>query len=506
MKLKSNFQSSHHRADLVYGGAATSVKVPPNQPTNLSDRQSPNSLTTGIDVSTISQPAKWSTSLQTVLDQPPSSLPSQMVAGGIIFCIIIGTWANFGQFDEIGKARGQLVPQGETYKVHPVIAGKVANVNVKEGQIVKAGQVLVELDQEIVLNEIERLKQERTAYQIQVSQTENLIEKTSLEAKTRIAINDAVIQGQQANINQVLAKIQSHKVAIAQGKERVSISQALLRQLYTDATAQTERLQRLESLVKQGALSQDQLFQAQQNFSDRQRTITQQTGEIQQNLSESQRLQIDLQQTLADLQRLQAELTQRQAEAKTVQIQSVQSIQQLQVEKTQLQAKVQQTEKLLLEAQTRLRYHTLTAPIAGILLSLNISNSGEVIQTGQNIAELASENAPLILKTTLPTQEAGFIKVGNTAKIKFDAYPFQDYGIIAGKVISISPNTKPDEKLGAIYQVEIELDRNYVKANDQTIKFKPGQTATAEIIIRRRRIADIIFEPLKKLQTDGVNL
>lgn len=91
-------------------------------------------------------------------------------------------------------------------------------------------------------------------------------------------------------------------------------------------------------------------------------------------------------------------------------------------------------------------------------------------------------------------------------QVKFDAYPYQDYGIVPGKVLSISPDAKPDEQLGPVYQVEVALDRDYVTTKDQNIKFKAGQTAAADIIIRRRRIVDILLDPIRQLQKGGMDL
>lgn len=129
-----------------------------------------------------------------------------------------------------------------------------------------------------------------------------------------------------------------------------------------------------------------------------------------------------------------------------------------------------------------------------------------MVQQGQTVAEVAPENAPLVLSASLPTSEAGFIKQGMPVQVKLDAFPYQDFGVVSGKVTSISPDTKKDEQQGAVYKVEVVLDRNYVNANQQTIHFKAGQTASADIIIRRRRIADILLDPIRQLQKGGINL
>ncbi|MDJ0732803.1 MAG: HlyD family efflux transporter periplasmic adaptor subunit [Nostocaceae cyanobacterium] len=485
----------------IFGGTATPVQFAPNTSTDESD-----DLTANTEDTDAKENSNWSTSLQTVLDQPPSSLPYKMLLGGMLFCSAFVTWASVGQINEVGKASGQLVPQGETYKVHPVTPGKIARILVKEGEAVKAGQVIAELDQEIALNDVARLQEERASYQKQLLQTEALIEKTRLEAQTRVKIAQAEVRGQEAVIEQVKAKMDSQKAAIAQIEDRVATSQMLMKELRTDAAAQQERLERLKSLVTEGALSRDQLFQAQRNLGDRQRTIIQQSGDIKQALTESTRLQSDLQQVMAESQRMQAELARKQAEVSTVNLQAQQTIQRLEVEKIDLQAKLQQTEKLLAQAKTRLKQLTLTAPVDGFVLSLNLSNSGEVVQTGQTIAEIAPQGSPLVLSAILPDREAGFVEVGDSAQVKLDAYPFQDYGIISGKVTSISADAKPNERLGAVYRLEIVLDRNHVRANNQEIKFKAGQAASAEIIIRRRRIIDILLDPVKQLKESGVNL
>jgi HlyD family secretion protein len=91
-------------------------------------------------------------------------------------------------------------------------------------------------------------------------------------------------------------------------------------------------------------------------------------------------------------------------------------------------------------------------------------------------------------------------------KVKFDAYPYQDYGVIEGTLTSISPDTKTEPNQPPVYQLEVELEQSYVIENNEEIPFKPGQTATADIIIRQRRIADVLLEPLQKFQKNGIEL
>jgi multidrug efflux pump subunit AcrA (membrane-fusion protein) len=447
--------------------------------------------------------SRWSNSLQTMLDRPPATFPSQLVAGGVVFCAAFATWAAVGQVDEVGHGSGRLVPQGEPYKIHPVVPGKVARLMVREGQTVKAGQPIAELENTIAMTRIQALHQEYQNYEKELQQTESLIDKTQLEAQSRSAIADAEIRAQEATITQAEAKITGQNTSIVQANDRASISQKLLSELQSDADAHKERISRWKELVEAGALARDQLFQAQQQFNDRQRSITQQQGDIQLTLTEAKRLRSDLQQAIAESQRMQAELSQRYAQRHSTRIQAQQTIQQLLVQRIQLISKMQQNQKQQETAKAELNELTLRAPVDGVVLALNVRNSGEVVQAGQTIAELASQKAPLILATALATKEAGFIKVGDKVQVKFDAYPYQDYGIMTGKVLSISPDVKVDERQGAFYRVDIALDRRSISPN---IELKSGQTATAEIIIRRRHIADMLLDPIRQLQKSNLNL
>jgi HlyD family secretion protein len=265
-------------------------------------------------------------------------------------------------------------------------------------------------------------------------------------------------------------------------------------------------MDRLKPLVEAGAIATEQMFAAEQALRDRQRSITESQGELQQALTESERLQAELQQAQRESDRLQAGLLQKQAEGRSTQLEAQQKVQQLEVEMNQLKAKVAETQNLLTSAKAKLNQRFLYAPVDGTISSLNIPNIGEVIQPGQTLAEIAPQDVPLVLSASLPNQEAGFVKRGMPVQVKLEAYPYQDYGMVSGKVTSISPDTKPDERLGAVYQVEVALDRSHITANHQNIQLKAGETATAEIIIRRRRIADLLLDPIRQLQKGGINL
>jgi hemolysin D len=416
-------------------------------------------------------------SLQSVLDQPPSTLPSRLILGGLVFTTLFGVWAWFGQINEVAQAQGKLLPQGETYKVNPIEAGKVAQVLVKEGATVKSGQVLMSLDTELAEHDVKRLETELASAQTELTQTRPLLAQAQLQAQIQDSMGRLGTQAQAAESSQA--------------DEAIQTTQALLEQLKADAAAQEARLEKLTPLVAEGAIAQEQVFQVEQSLRDRQRTIIEHEGMLARSQGESERLTATLEQK-------------REQENKT-KVDVQQQIQQLEIQISQLDAKIAQTQELLETARIKLKQRFIYAPVDGIVSTLKVRHDGEVVQPGQPIAEIAPSQKPLILSTNLPNQEAGFVKPGMAVQVKLHAYPYQDYGIIPGTVIAISPDTQTDNQLGHVYRVDIKLDKHHVTKDNQRISFKAGQTATAEIVTRQRRIIDLLLDPIKQLR-GGVNL
>ncbi|MEB3279734.1 MAG: HlyD family efflux transporter periplasmic adaptor subunit [Lyngbya sp.] len=484
---------------------------------------------------TVSDSGNWSTALQSVLDQPPASFPMRVFTGGAVFCMAFAAWAHFGTVEEIGHAQGELIPQGNVFKVHPVEMGKIATLAVKEGDPVKAGEVIAELDSQMAVAEIERLQQQLNSLQLEQTQKQGLLERTRLEKESRNAIAMAQIQTHEAEIERVKTQIRASERVLNQLKLQAQSAKArlenieplpsqadeLLEKLYADKAASVERVERLKPLVEEGAISQELLFQAEQSLRDRERAIVhaqlseknstkEQLFQAEQMLRDRQQMitqnEGELQQLQAEVNRLYVELEQKQSETEAVEIEADQKIQQIELEILRLQAAFKETQSLLNEAKMQREERFIFAPVDGYISTLNVSNTGEVVQPGQNIAEILPENTPLVLLASMPSKDAGFIKVGMSVKVKLDAYPYQDYGIIEGTVTSISPDTKIQPNQPPVYQLEIELEQNSVIEDQEEIPFKPGQTATADIIIRERRIADVLLEPFQKFKKNGIEL
>ncbi|WP_309734068.1 HlyD family efflux transporter periplasmic adaptor subunit [Chamaesiphon sp. OTE_75_metabat_556] len=185
---------------------------------------------------------------------------------------------------------------------------------------------------------------------------------------------------------------------------------------------------------------------------------------------------------------------------------SEEQLKDLQAQIGTLNTEISQTQQQIKELERQLAQKIIRAPVAGTILQLPFKQPKSFIQTGQLVVQIAPRGASTILKVQMPSENTGFLKTGMPVKVKFDAYPFQDYGVIEGKVQKVSPDSKlVDVGNGKIeaFEVDVMLDRNYIQSQGKRIPLNLGQTATAEVIVRQRQTIDLILDPFKKLQQGG---
>lgn len=460
------------QAAKVIGGAFSSRTSTPASTTDVNSSSVPSTPTAKLNQTA------WSEALQTVLEQPPAALPRNIILGGFLFAAVVGTWSWFSTVEDVSFAQGKLAPKGDVYRVQPAVSGEVIHLYIEEGDRVEQGQKIAEIDHQLIEKEIQRLEENLNAYQLQLGQTAALMQQTQSELNILQAMSQADMAARRSSLMQEQATIATHEKMLAQYE--------------ADRQAQVGRMRRLEELVEKGAFAEDHLFQLEQSLRDRDRSIVETQGGIERSI--------------AAIDQHKAEMNQTKATAKKQILATQEKLQQLEIEATDLKSNIREVQILLDKSRAELGQTVLVSPITGVISSLEVANKGEVLQVGETVAEIAPASAPLILSTALPSQEAGLVEEKMPVNIKFDAFPYQDYGIITGTVTSISPDAEVDEEIGAVYHVEIDLDQASFEYEGKSVPLKAGQTATAEIIVQRRRLISLVLDPIRKLQKGKISL
>jgi hemolysin D len=447
-------------------------------PAQSSERLEPQPL--GLD---------WSVATQEAINTLPKLWSRGILYLMLAFTVVVLPWAALAQVDEVGTAQGRLEPKGNTIRLDAPVAGTVSGIQVKEGQAIQQGQPLMELQSDVVNADLLQAQ----------AKLEGLLNR-----QTQLTTIKAQLEGSLSTARlQVQAQIASQQATIDKAQKQQSAFQGSLGLIQDIQAKDQARVAQLGKLSEQGAIARSQV-------EDAERIMIQ-------NNQQYQKAQTDIQQAEAEVQKQRREFQRIQRDGELSISDKTKQVKELQSQIIDAQSEAGQTKNLIKSLQYQRAQRVLYAPASGTLFQLLIQHPGAVVQPGQTIAQIAPKTARLVLRARMDNRQTGFLKVGLPAKVKFDAYPFQDYGILSGRISWISPTSSLPAPTGSptggtpgnatsSFEVEIELDRPFIEAQGKAIALKAGQTATADVIVRQRRVIDLFLDPFRKLKKGGLAL
>lgn len=151
-------------------------------------------------------------------------------------------------------------------------------------------------------------------------------------------------------------------------------------------------------------------------------------------------------------------------------------------------------------AELAFKQTTITAPLDGIITTLDVRGAGAVTQAGEQIATIAPSGARLVVEARVPNKDIAFIEKDSPVKLMFDAFPYQDYGTIEGRVVEVSPDAQTDETLGSVYKVIIAPEQDHIVVRGKPMPLRPGLVLSVEIITERKSVLSMLLDPFRKLK------
>ena len=473
----------------------------------------------------------WSEGTKELLDILPRVWTRGLMYFMTVFVVIVLPWAMFSQIEETGTARGQLEPQGQTFKLDAPVAATVAQIQVKEGEAVKAGQSLLILESELVKWELQQARSKLEGELNRLNQLNLLQDQLVVALATQRQQNQAQESEKQAQVHQAQQNLDSLKntynlqkeeklAQVRQAQQNIEYGQTAY-QLAGIRLANAQReMQRYQKALEDGIVSAIQMAEREDLAQEKQRVYEQTKSDLEQAklrlVEQRSSYEQTIRQAQAEIEQAQLQLKEQKSSYQSLigsgelaVLKSMEQLKNLETQITTLKADIAQSKNQIDSLEFQLNQRVLEAPIEGTIFRLPIQGSGEVVQPGDMIVEIAPKETSLLLQAQMGTTDSGSLAKGMPVKMKFDAYPFQDYGIVEGELVEISPTTEevetPEGKV-AVYNLEIKLNQTCIPTPTECIALRPGDTATAEVIVRRRRIIDFILDPFKKLQKGGLEL
>jgi membrane fusion protein len=376
-----------------------------------------------------------------------------MFAAALIIFLVVGTYA------KKSRVVGVLMPQGGEINITAPELGRVVELRVKEGDLIKAGEVLFVLA-------TDRQSNSGDTSALLAGQIE--ARRVSAQAELSLRKNQT-----QTRLRSLADRAKAMTAEIQKAESEVDL-QSQRRELYAQSVARYQRLS------KEGFFSSAQVQQ-------QQGLLLEQEAKLQGLERNKLALERDRQSSLAESRELESQLATDLARMER-------DIIGISQESTQNEAR---------------RSAVLVASQSGVVTALGVG-VGQTVQAGQNLATLMIKDAKLEAHLYASSKASGFIAAGQSVLLRYAAYPYQKFGLQHGTVNSLSQSTFAPQELPrtiqpifagkpnpeALYRVTVTLDRQSLDINGRVQPLKPGMTVEADIVQDRRRIVEWMFEPL----------
>lgn len=415
------------------------------------------------------------------LQETPVS-PAPRVAMGLIvaFLLIALLWATFGRIDVVAVGQGKVVPSDRTKTVQPLEAATVKAIHVHDGQFVRAGEVLIELDPTAPTADADRLAAEHTAALLQLVRGQALL--AALDGSgapglpplkgvdpTRRQEAARLLQGQYAEY-----QTRHERVAADTARREAEwrATQDLVRKLEQTLPIATQRAQDYRKLV-------DQSFVSNHGYLEQEQAPIEMAADL---AAQRNRLQ-EIASSLDEARAQQRALT---AETRRTALDSIEQAQQ------RLDALAQER----IKADARGRLTRLTSPVDGMVQQLAAHTEGGVVTPAQPLMVVVPADQPLEVEAFFENKDIGFLRQGQVAEVKVETFPFTKYGTLHAELASVSHDAISDERRGLIYASRVRLARTSLDVDGTEVRLSPGMAVTVEVKTGQRRVIEYFLAPL----------
>ena len=447
-----------------------------------------------------------------ILETPAS--PVGRAIGGLIilFFIIAIAWATFGHVDIIATAQGKIVPTGRTKTIQPLEPGIVAAIRVQDGDKVSAGQVLIDLDRTVTLAERKHVASDLMSSQLDVARLTALRDNFESGAIPRdITVPSGASE---ADIAQTKSSMR------AQAGEQLAKLASTKRQI-------EQKHAETELVIAEIAKIDASMPLVEETASIRKKAMEIQYGnhiaylEAQTKLVEQQNDRLVQQRKLVEIAAARQALEEQIEQTKAGYEHQVLS------DLSDAEKKVAELRQDLIKAEQKTEEQILRSPIDGTVQQLAAHTVGGVVTPAQQLMAIVPAESHLEVEAMVSNRDIGFVSVGQQADVKIDTFNFTRYGLLHGKVISVSqdaivrdkpPNQKSeDKKLGGalsdssepegqelLYSARVSLDKSRMQIEDKMVNLAPGMAVTIEVKTGSRRIIEYVMSPLLRYRQESL--
>ncbi|MEM8876600.1 MAG: HlyD family type I secretion periplasmic adaptor subunit [Pseudomonadota bacterium] len=409
----------------------------------------------------------------------------QIIVIALMFAAFLG-WANWATVEESTTGAGQVIPSSQTQVVQTLDGGIVRDIRVREGDLVEAGQVLIEVDDTGLASTLGEVRSRRRSLEAQISRLEaeadgqdavSFAAKLSEQAGSSVAAERAAFLSRQAQRIEETEILRQQLLQREQELRELRANEARLQATLEPLDREVELTRNLSS---RGAVPQIELLRLERQFAE---------------------AKGQLQVTKAALPRAESAIDEARRRVDAVNLRfRAEAREKLALALAEL-AVLEETER---GAADRVKRTLLRAPVRGIVNRLNVSTIGAVVRPAIDIVEITPLDDTLLIEARVRPQDVAFIRPGQAASVKLTAYDFLVYGDIGGTVERISADTIEDDQGNTFYRVIVKTEAGGLTRSGETIEILPGMVATVDILTGKKTVLDYLMKPVLRVGSEAL--
>src|SRR5262245_37756455 len=456
-----------------------------------------------------------------IVETPPSPIGRAIGLTIItLFCIAFA-WTCLGKIDIVASAPGKIIPTGRTKVIQPFETGVVRAIRVRDGQSVKAGDVLIELDPTITVAEREHIQSDLTAVQLDIARLRAALSEGGdplSDFHPPDGASDAQISRHRQYLLNQLGEHRAKLGAPARHGEHRAKRGALDRQRAqkeaesATATATIAKLEAVVPIIQQRVDVRGALYN--REFSSK----LQYLETLQQLVDQKQELEVQ-RSRYRETEAAVAAITETRAQAVAEFRRTIND------ELVKAEQKAGGLVQELIKAEQRTKLQALTAPEDGVVQQLAIHTVGGVVTPAQTLLVIVPVDSHLEIEAMVSNRDIGFVHAGQEAEIKVETFTFTRYGLLHGRVLHVSQDAitrdKAQEKSNKpagpesastsepkgeelVYTARVSLDRKQMRIEDKLVNLSPGMAVTVEIKTGSRTIINYLLSPLLRYKQESL--
>ena len=436
-----------------------------------------------------------------IMEKPPSPGLRWLMLSLCGLLVVALVWSIVGRVDVVATASGKVVPSGNVKQIQPIEIGYVRAIHVKNGQPVEAGQLLVELDPTLAGAEAEQASKGLLGAEVDAARNAALLGHLGGRSSRFTApagTSSEIASTQSQYVRSAIAEYEGERASLTQQRAENAAQLA-------SVGAEIAKLEQTLPIVEQQLAARREL--SDKGYFSKIRLLEYEQLKIEhvQNIAVQRANAARARATIANIDAQLARL--RGSFGKTAATELAESQQQSGLAREEV-----------IKSQRRQAFMQLRAPVSGTVQQLAISTVGGVVQPAQTLMIVVPDNAVPVVEARILNKDIGFVREGQPVRVKLEAFPFTDYGIVPGVVESISRDSVDTSEPGTadehdrngrvvqpalIYTTRIRLLRRNIRVAGRDQPIGPGLAVQAEIKTGDRRIIQYLLSPITQAMDEA---